>query len=259
MRHPPRLLVLGALAVGAVLVLHDPVRRNTLAVLRFPFTVVTTAVDVFRELPRLPSLARDNSALRAELLQRQLEVARLEEVVRRADQATALAATPPSEGVMANVIGRSLIPTQHTILLDRGERQGLVLGAAVVHASGVVGRITELHPASALVTLLTDPESRVAGLVERSRETGLLIGQGHGSCELIYLDSGADIKEGDRIVTAGLGGLFPKGLLLGTVARVVKEEETGTLRASIRPAARLSQVEEALCLRRVGKAVASDE
>ena len=252
MRHPPRLLVIGALAVGAVLVLHEPVRRSTLAVLRFPFTVATTGVHVLIALPRLPSLTRENAALRAELLQRQLEATRLQEVVRHAEQAKALAAAVPAGGVMANIIGRSMIPTQQTLLLDRGERQGLSLGAAVVHVSGVVGRLTELHPTTALVTLLTDSESRVAGLVERSRETGLLVGQGRGSCEFLYLDAEADLKTGDRIVTAGLGGPFPKGLLLGTVVRVAKDEGAGTVRASVRPAARLGQVEEVLCLPRKG-------
>ena len=248
MRHPPRLLVIGALSVGAVLVLHEPVRRSTLAVLRFPFSVATTGVNILLNLPRLPSLTRENATLRAELLQRQLEANRLQEVVRHAEQAKALSAATPAGGVMANVIGRSMIPTQQTLLLDRGERQSLTLGAAVVHVSGVVGRVTELHPTTALVTLLTDPESRVAGLVERSRETGLLVGQGRGSCEFLYLDAEADLKEGDRIVTAGLGGPFPKGLLLGTVVRVVKDEGAGTVWASVRPAARLGQVEEVLCL-----------
>lgn len=248
MRYPSRLLVLSALSIGAVLVLHEPVRRSTLAVLRFPLTVLTTGVEILANLPRLPSLARDNASLRSELMQRQLEATRLREVVRHAEQAKALAAAMPSGGVLANVIGRSMIPTQQTLLLDRGERQGLVLGTVAVHVSGVVGRVTELHPTMALVTLLTDPESRVAGLIERSRETGLLVGQGHGSCEFIYLDANADLKEGDRIVTAGLGGPFPKGLLLGTVVRVVKDEGAGTVQASVRPAVRLGQVEEVLCL-----------
>ena len=249
MRHPSRLLVIGAFAVGAVLVFHEPVRRSTLAGLRFPFTVATTGVWTLISLPRLPSLARDNASLRSELIQHQLELARLREVVRHAEQAKALAAASPAGGVLANVIGRSMIPTQQTLLLDRGERQGLVLGAAVVHVSGVVGRVTELYATTALVTLLTDPESRVAGFVERSRETGLLVGQGHGSCEFIYLDADADIKEGDRIVTAGLGGPFPKGLLLGTVVRVMKDESAGAVWASIRPATHLGQLEEVLCLR----------
>ena len=247
MRYPSRLLVLGALAVGAVLVLHEPVRRSTLAVLRFPFAVATTGVQILVNVPRIPSLTRENASLRAELLQRQLALARLQEMARHDEQAKALSATP-SAGVMADVIGRSMIPTQQTLLLNRGQRQGLALGAAVVHVSGVVGRITELHPTTALITLLTDPESRVAGLIERSRETGLLVGEGRGACTFLYLDADADIKEGDEIVTAGLGGPFPKGLLLGTVARVVKDEGAGTVWATVRPAARLGQVEEVLCL-----------
>jgi rod shape-determining protein MreC len=96
--------------------------------------------------------------------------------------------------------------------------------------------------------LLTDPDSRVAGLVDRSRETGLLVGRAGGRCEFMYLDVDADIQDGDRIVTAGLGGPFPKGLFLGRVARVVRDELTGSARASVVPAARLGRLEEVLCL-----------
>jgi len=69
--------------------------------------------------------------------------------------------------------------------------------------------------------------------VERSRETGLLVGRGSGPCDLIYLDAAADVELGDRVVTAGLDGPFPKGVVLGTVTRVVRNEEVGTARASV--------------------------
>ena len=88
----------------------------------------------------------------------------------------------------------------------------------------------------------------MAALVERSRETGLVVGRGSGVCELIYLDQDADVQEGDRILTAGLGGTFPKGLVLGTVTRVVRDETSGSARAIVAPAAHLSRLEEVLCI-----------
>jgi rod shape-determining protein MreC len=108
--------------------------------------------------------------------------------------------------------------------------------------------VIELHPATSLVLLLTDPESRVGGIVERSRETGLLVGKSRSQCEFIYLDVQADIQAGDRILTAGLGGPFPKGLLLGVVAEVIRDEVTGSARAIVNPSARLGKLEEVLCL-----------
>ena len=248
MRQPPRVALISALLIG-VCCFHAPVRHTALVILRLPLTLVKGAVQVFLLLPRLPGLAGDNAALRAELVQRQVEVSQLREALRRSEQGQALLDLVPShQGLTASVIGRSTLPTQQTVLLDRGERDGLSLETVIVDADGLIGRVVELHPASCLVLLLTDSESRVAGLVERSRETGLLVGKGWGQCAFIYLDADADIHEGDRVVTAGLGGPFPKGLLLGTVVRVTRDELTGSAMALIDPAARLSRLEEVLCV-----------
>ena len=234
--------------IAASLAFHGFLRRTTLSILRLPFTAARTFLAILVTLPRLPSLAQENAGLRSDLIARQLENAQLYEQLRQAQQASALRSTSAGRGVVASVIGRSIIPTQHTVLLDRGAQHGLTLDTVVVDASGLIGRITEVHPETALVVLLTDPDSRVAGLVERSRETGLVVGRGGGQCELIYLNAQADLQEGDRVVTAGLGGPFPKGLLLGTVVRVFRDEALGTAWASVKPAAALSRLEDALCL-----------
>ena len=248
MRQSPRVALISALLVGAVY-FHAPLRHAALVILRLPFTLVKDAVQALLLLPRLPGLAGENAVLRTELVQRQMEASQLREALRRSEQGQALLNLIPSrQGLTASVIGRSTLPAQQTVLLDRGERDGLSLDTVIVDASGLIGRVVELHPAVCLVLLLTDPESRVAGLVERSRETGLLVGKGWGQCAFIYLDADADIQEGDRVVTAGLGGPFPKGLLLGTVVRVARDELTGSAMASVDPAARLSRLEEVLCV-----------
>jgi len=174
--------------------------------------------------------------------------ARLREELRHVKQSQGLLETASRGEIVATVLSRSTIPTQQTVLLNKGSRQGLTLETAVIDANGVVGRVTELHTVTSLVTLLTDPDSRIAGLVERSRESGLLVGRGHGQCEFIYLDAQADIEAGDRILTAGFGGPLPKGLLLGTVTHVVRDEASGAARALVRPAAHLGRLEEVLCL-----------
>ena len=240
---------MSALLLGAVLVLHEPIRHQVLVIVRFPFTLTQALVATLVTLPRLPVLSRENAALQSQLLQRELELVRLREELRHAAEARALAAVSPStEGIVASVIARSTLPTQQTVLLDRGGRDGLTLESVIVDAGGVIGRVAEVHARSCLVVLLTDPESRVAGLVERSRETGLLVGRGTGLCEFVYLDADADLQEGDRILTAGLGGAFPKGLVLGRVVRLVRDQESGTAWAQVEPAAHLGRAEEVLCL-----------
>jgi rod shape-determining protein MreC len=200
-------------------------------------------------LPRLPSLRAENARLRAELSRDQLEIAQLREQVRHDGRREALVkSAPAASGVVASVIARATVPTPQAVLLDKGQRDGLTLDTVILDGAGVIGRVAELQPMSALVLLLTDPETRVAALIERSRETGLLVGRGRGRCELIYLDADADVQEGDRVMTAGLKGSFPKGLLLGSVARVVRDETAGVSSAWVSPAARLGRLEEVLCL-----------
>ncbi|MBI4343653.1 MAG: rod shape-determining protein MreC [Candidatus Omnitrophica bacterium] len=224
-------------------------RHHLLALLILPLSVVKGVVAAVVHLPELPTLSRENKRLRQELLRRERELAQAREALRLAGAAHALAAAwPAAGGVVATVMGRSPIPTQHTLLLNKGEQDGLSRDCAVADADGVVGRVVDTSAHTAVVLLLTDPESRVAALLERSRESGLLIGSGRGQCELRYLAADADVQEGDRALTAGLGGAFPKGLLLGTVARVVRNEQTGSATAWITPAASLHRVEDVLIL-----------
>ena len=243
-----RVVFISALLLGAVCVFQAPVRRSTLAVLRFPFTLVKGAVSLVMVLPRLPSLAAENERLRADVIQARAEAAGLREELRHLRQSDALHETAPMHAVVASVLSRSTIPTQQTVLLDKGKRDGLTLEGAVIDAGGVIGRITELHASTCLVTLLTDADSRIAGLVERSRESGLLVGRGDGRCEFIYLDIDADVEVEDRILTAGFGGPLPKGLRLGTVTRVDRDEASGTTRVIVRPSAHVGRLEEVLCL-----------
>ena len=237
------------LVVGAVLLAHEPVRDAALSLLRLPFILLTQGVRIIVTLPRLPSLEQENAHLRAELTQRQVELAQAREALRHSQQAAALLGSSSSAGgIVAQVIGYSTIPSQRTILLNRGTRHGLRVGTVVLDASGVVGRVAEAQAATALALLVTDPESRVAGIVERSRETGLLVGTSRALCEFTYLPIDTDLQPGDHVLTAGLGGVFPKGLALGTVVRIVTDEASGTAWASVKPAARLDRLEEVLCL-----------
>ncbi len=242
---------MAVLCLVGLLVWHTPARHLALTVLRLPYTITKTFLSAVLTLPRLPAVVQENAALRAQFIAQQQELVRLRDAVRHDAQRQALLGASPSPGgTVAEVIGRSPIPTQQTVLLNQGARHGVTLETVVIDAAGVIGRVIDVQPLTALVMLVTDPDSRVAGLVERSRESGLLIGQGQGVCRFIYLDASADIQAGDRIVTAGLGGVFPKGLPLGEVVDVVRSEAEGTTAATVRPSARVGRLEEVLCLLR---------
>lgn len=245
----PRISHIVIALVGVLAVFYTPARFSLYTIFRLPLTFVKHALQIVVTLPRLPALSTENTTLRDTLLKRELELSRLKETLRHLNRGQQLLdALPVSSGKVARVIGRSMIPTQHTVLLDKGKNDGIQIDSVVTDVEGIVGRVWEVQSSTSLVTLLTDRESRIAGIVERSRETGLVIGKGYGQCEFIYLDAYADVKPGDRVLTAGLGGPFPKGLLIGTVTSVVRDEQTGSAKAQIKPTAQLGRLEEVLCL-----------
>ena len=96
--------------------------------------------------------------------------------------------------------------------------------------------------------LLTDPDSRVGALIERSRELGLAVGTGGSLCRLMHLDADADLVVGDRVTTAGVGGPFPQGLVIGTVVKVVRDERAAETLAWVRPIVKVGRLEDVWCL-----------
>ncbi|MBI3324741.1 MAG: rod shape-determining protein MreC [Candidatus Omnitrophica bacterium] len=240
------------LAIGlfsAAVIAHQPLRRVALRLFRFPLVVVQGGVAILVQSPRLPAMLHENQQLHRELTAQQLEVTMLREALRHERRTQELlAGWPGSRLVIASLVGLPVIPTQHVVLLDKGSADGVAADSILLAAGGLVGRIIESHASTSVALLLTDPDSRVACLIERSRESGLLVGTGESLCRLLYLDVDADVQLNDRVVTAGLGRPFPKGLMVGTVVRVERDEPNARSLVWVKPSVRLSQIEEVACL-----------
>ncbi len=123
----------------------------------------------------------------------------------------------------AQVIGEDASNWARTIIIDKGTQAGLRNGLPVVAAQGVVGRIIKTAPASSRVLLVTDASSAVAALIQRTRTRGVARGRGD-NLSVEYALRNADIQIGDLLVTSGMGGVFPKGLPLGLVESVEKDQ-----------------------------------
>lgn len=149
--------------------------------------------------------------------------------------------------VAAHVIGSDPGAVFSSLIIDRGGGDGIVEGAPVTAAAGVVGRVTSVGPDNATVLWIGDPRSRIAAYVQRSRVVGVLAGTGNG-CELRYIPPGEDVQVGDRVLTAGRGSIFPKGILVGTVKEVRKDGLS--LSAAVVPVVNMKRLEEVLVLSR---------
>ena len=243
----PKFSFLLSLAIGAGVILHPPLRRLALDLFRLPLVVTESALTTLLHAPLLPRLLHENAELRADLTASRLEITTLRETLRHLTRAQALT-RGVSHGIVASILGRTILPMQQSVLLDKGGRQGIRRDSILLDVHGLVGRVFEVNEATSLAMLLTDPESRIACLIERSRESALLVGTGESVCRLTYLDADADVLVNDLVVTAGLEGPIPKGLVIGAVVKVLHQEPQAKTAAWVRPTARLSQVEEVVCL-----------
>jgi rod shape-determining protein MreC len=152
---------------------------------------------------------------------------------------TTLATTP------ATVIASGASPDFRTMTLDKGSSQGLAADMAVIAPAGIVGRVILPTPRAAKVQLIIDRNAAAAGLVERSRAQGVVVGNGSDRMRFEYVPGTADLKTGDRVVTSGIDGIYPKGFVIGQIESI--ERSAGEFSTVlIRPAVNLSALEAVL-------------
>ena len=125
----------------------------------------------------------------------------------------------PHQMVLARIIARDPQSWFNTILLDKGRRDGIIPNLPVVNSRGIVGKTVEVDSRTSRVLLLLDERSGVGAMVEETRDLGVVEGEGN-SCLLRYLPKHAEVKEGDTIISSGLGRIFPKGLAIGKISRI---------------------------------------
>jgi rod shape-determining protein MreC len=157
--------------------------------------------------------------------------------------------TVPFQTVAAQVIGRDASNWYRGLVLNKGEQDGIAAEMGVVTPAGVVGRVVKTTASTAMVLLATDPHNAIAGLVQRTRDEGIVEGAPLGRLRMKYLPLLSPIQVGDRVVTSGLTGGFPKGAAIGTITRVDKSEGELFQSAEILPDVDFSRLEEVLVLK----------
>ncbi|MCF8113430.1 MAG: rod shape-determining protein MreC [Desulfotignum sp.] len=129
----------------------------------------------------------------------------------------------PGTYVAARVIARDPSPWFKTIIIDKGEKQGLEKNAPVLVPEGIVGQIIKVSPDFSKVLLITDRNSAVDALVQNTRARGMVKGGDGDFCVFVYALRKEDIHPGETIVSSGLDQVFPKGLEIGRILDVKKE------------------------------------
>jgi rod shape-determining protein MreC len=225
------------------------------AVVFLPIEALTTleqsVIGLWQEYVALRHVREDNRQLRRDLevLQRQnsdlresaIAAQRLESLLEFKEQFV-------PHTVAARVMGRDSTNWYSSVILNKGDRDGIRPEMGVMTSVGIVGRVVKTSPFSSIVLLVTDPHNAITGIIQRSRDEGIVEGTSQGRARIKYLPLLANIRVGDIVVTSGLTGGFPRGIVIGTVLTMQKEEGELFQSAEIAPQADLSKLEEVLII-----------
>jgi rod shape-determining protein MreC len=154
--------------------------------------------------------------------------------------------TMTEQVLAAEIIGRDPSPWFKTLIIDKGSADGVRKGLPVVVPEGITGQIVAVSTHFSKVLLIVDQNSAVDGLVQRTRARGIIKGSGVQSCRFDYALSKYDIQEGDTVVSSGLDGVFPKGLRIGSVTKVIRKSSGIFQDVSIMPFVDFEKIEEVL-------------
>jgi rod shape-determining protein MreC len=231
---------LGGTVLGALGPAQGFLSRGADAITRF-----------WRLYTEIGRLRLENRRLREDAERLSEEVGRLREQARatqRLERLLGFRTQFPGRAIGGRVIGRDSSRWFAVIMVDRGADDGVRRNAPVMAADGLVGRVIAVTPTTAQVLLITDPRSAVGVLLQQSREAGVAEGQGQSGLRLKYVSRSQEIQQGELLVTSGLGGVFPRGLPVGTVASVARDQGALYQEATVRPSASLEHLEEVLIL-----------
>jgi len=150
--------------------------------------------------------------------------------------------------LVARVIGRSASNWYRGIILNKGEQDGVRPEMGLITPGGVVGQIVKVASGTSIALLITDPNVAVTGLTQRTRDEGIIQGTSQGLVRMKYIPPLSSVQKGDAVVTSGLTGGFPRGLLIGQVLDVMEPEGDLFQTATISPVVDFGQLEEVLII-----------
>ncbi len=216
------------------------------------FTAIDDAVrGIWNHYIALQEVHEHNLALKEDIAQLKEQLTQLREQVIISEQLTQLLDYQqggPIQTVAARVIGRNATNWYRTLIVDKGGREGLKANMGVITQAGVVGRVVKIHPSTAIVLLLTDPNVAVPAMIQGSREEGIVHGTAQGYIRMKYLPPLSPVQIGENVVTSGLTGAFPRGLQIGQISSLKKTHPDLFQSAEVQPAVEFQKLEGVLVI-----------
>jgi len=149
----------------------------------------------------------------------------------------------------ANILNVNIERHSQKIVVDKGQKDSVYLGQPVIDKDGIIGQVTELSVAHSIITLITDASQSTPVLVKRNALRTLLYGTGRlDLMEIKFLGAQADIKEGDLLISSGIGNRYPTGYPVAQVVKINRDANESFLDISARPLAQLDHGEQVLMI-----------
>ncbi|WP_391116181.1 rod shape-determining protein MreC [Psychrobacillus sp. L3] len=213
------------------------------------FSNVESLLNTYDENKRLKARLEDYATLQADVNDLEIQNKELRKIV---DIKESLRAYDP---IQSTVIARNPDQWEEKIIIDKGKIHGVKVNMAVMTAQGLIGKVTLTTPYSSTVELLStqNPNYRVSAVIAGKEEVfGLIEGYDEKRKELILkrIDSEFEVKKGQKVTTSGLGGIFPKGILIGEVTEVTTDDYGLTKLAYVKPAASFSILDHVIISKR---------
>jgi rod shape-determining protein MreC len=209
--------------------------------------VIKTIHGVFQEYIFLVHLRKENVRLKQRIAELQKESHQTKEMAltnERLQKLLQFQEKIPTSMVAAEVIGQDPSSWFKSVTINRGEKDGIRKGMAVISPEGVIGQVLKTAPHFSIVLLITDYNSAIDSIIQRTRAKAIVEGKGENQCQLKYLLRTEEVDVGDMVITSGLSGNFPKGLMLGEVRKVDKKGHGVFQYAELVPSVDLTKLEE---------------
>jgi len=237
--------------VGALMDVAAPVQKA----IAMPFSAIRTGW--YRYVAVLDS-ERENEALHARIARLSEENLQLREALVASGHLQRIAEMRERYEIPmlpAELVGVDASPWFRSVLIDRGRDRGVRSGMPVISEQGLVGLVTATTRRSAKAMLVLDHQTAIDGVIQRSRSRGIVRGRGSDQLEFEFVTRGSDVHVDDLVITSGLGGVYPKGLHIGTVIDVSEADSQLLQKATVRPAVDFGRLEQVFVMLRRGPAM----
>jgi rod shape-determining protein MreC len=199
----------------------------------------------------LQQVWEENQRLKQEIQQLQGEQNRLREQAILAMEFQKLSmyqSTTPMTTMPARIIGRNVSNWYQAMVINKGMRDGIHSEMGVITDAGVVGRVVRVNPTTSIVLLLSDPNVAITGMIQTSRDEGIIQGTPQGNIHMKYLPPLSPVQVGDVVVTSGLTDDFPRGLQIGHIQQITKAATDLFQSGKITPIVDFSKLEGVLVI-----------